>query len=154
MAENTGVRIGPIGEDDPLEIHRAKPEINGVALSAPPADEQIGDPIEYMITDEKMPAAMRVLAGRLRQAEQNMPAVIEATQRLIQIGANVDYLGKVVQSLSQQRALGELQMERQTRSAALDLAIKAAQRQGEPGDAVVITALAEAFLGWMKAGDA
>lgn len=152
--DGRSAHVGPLGEDDPLEIRRPA-TVNGEAVAAaPPVAE--GDPLDIMVADERMPSAMRVLAGRLRQAEQNMPAVLEATQRLIQLGANVDWLGKAVTQLSQQRALGELQMERQTRSAALDLAIKAARPEGTTAalDGGMITTLADAFLAWMKAGDA
>jgi hypothetical protein len=83
---------------------------------------------------------------RLDAIEPQLPQI---AQVLSQHGATLDQVAQQVMWLSQQRAMAELQMERNTRATALDLAIKAS---GEKPDVGVIVEFAEAFLGWMKAG--
>ena len=70
-------------------------------------------------------------------------------QAVIEINSRLQTVEVVVRQMGQQRALGEWQLERNTRAAALDLAIKA-RGPGASGDETVDTA--EAFLAWLKAG--
>lgn len=83
---------------------------------------------------------------RLDAIEPQLPQIAEA---LSQQRAAIEQVSQQVMWLAQQRAMAELQMERNTRATALDLAIKASGEKPEVG---AIVEFAEAFLGWMKAG--
>lgn len=93
--------------------------------------------------------------ARLAALEERLPDATAIATSLTQIGQAVATLQQAVVQLqqqvawlAQQRGVAEQQLERHTRATALDLAIKAA-----PGaDAAGMTALADAFVAWLKAG--
>lgn len=95
-----------------------------------------------------------ILAARLRQVEQHVPDAIKVGQAMGNLAGRLAETEKMVTHLSQQRAVAEVQMERQVRAVALDMAIKAlpdsVKASAEAPD--VMTTTAEAFLAWLKAG--
>lgn len=94
---------------------------------------------------------LSVVAERLRQIEQHVPDAIKMAQGVTNIAGRLGELEKAVGYLSQQRAIAEVQMERQVRAVALDMAIKALP-DAVRSDPEAITRFADAFLGWLKAG--
>jgi hypothetical protein len=92
---------------------------------------------------------------RLTQIENQIPEVTKIIGSVVQLGANLQQLQQIVHQMSQQRAVAELQMERNIRASALDLAIKALQgpTKESPADLDKLTTFAGAFLAYMKAGD-
>lgn len=105
-----------------------------------------------MATDDPLdiPMAPRdagSILARLTALEDQMPDASGIGVRLAQLGQSITEMQGQIQWLAQQRTAGEKQLERHTRATALDLAIKAA-----PGvDAETLTALAAAFVAWLKA---
>jgi hypothetical protein len=156
---------GDVGfEDEPItapaELHAAVANGHDHAAAAPAASTVL-DPLQVIATTEAFPEALRVTADRLLKAEhafnqmaRQRPDEFAVGEALTQFRSELQSLGQIVTQLSQQRATQEFFAERNVRSAALDLAIKAlpeAERMGDNGS-VTIVAYAEAFLGWLKSG--
>src|SRR5579864_1043424 len=93
--------------------------------------------------------AVMVVAQRLLQVEDylrrlNSDVIMPFQQAATNFDARVKRVEDIVQHMSQQRALAEIQMERQTRSMAIDLAIKSIAEDKRTPDA--ITTYADAYL--------
>jgi len=120
----------------------------------PPGQTQLDD-LQSIVHNTQYPLVLRILAQRLAAAEQHLPDTMRVGQSLIQLDTRMRQIEPQVQHLSTQRAVAEMSLERQTRSMALDLAIKTVpedQRAG-PDAADTIVILADAFLAWMKTGE-
>jgi hypothetical protein len=148
------------------EPGETRPAANGHAAAPAPA-ETPRDPLHVILTTEVFPEALRVIADRLLKAEHafnqlqhqihDRPDEFLVAEALAQFRGEIQAQTEVVQNsakavvhLGQQRSMAELQMERQTRGAALDLAIKALPEKDREADTIVT--YAEAFLAWLKGG--
>ena len=106
------------------------------------------------MSEERMDAAplSPPASDWLDALEARLAELPQYAQALTQHAGALNQLGQQVTHLSQQRAMAELQMERNTRATALDLAIKAVGEKaaGAAPDMDQITLLAGVFLGWLK----
>lgn len=164
--------IEPVREGEEAEAEPASPvSMNGHASQGPEATSvdprvamsetpQAGtaatprDDLQWIATNEEMPAALRIIAHRLLMAERGPVDVVHLGQAHLQMQHAFEEMRQQVIALSQQRSFGEMQMERSARGAALDLAIKAlpdALKSSERATETIIT-FAGAFLDWIKAG--
>lgn len=83
---------------------------------------------------------------RIGAIEDKLPQVTQLVGSVSQLGMAMQEMQQHMHVLSQQRDFTWLQIERNTRATALDLAIKAAPG----GSAENLTALATAFVAWLK----
>lgn len=87
----------------------------------------------------------------LAEHETRLNELTAIQAQLIQMSQNIDACWRAVNTMQQQRGIAEVQMDRSTRSAALDLAIKTVKKEGEAVDPAQVTVLADAFLQWLRA---
>lgn len=113
---------------------------------APPMDD-----LDKLLLREDTHPVTRLIAERLREVEKHFPDAFQIGQSIVSVVGRVQEMERVVTHLSQQRAVAEMGLERHTRATALDMAIKAVP-EANKGDASLISALADGFLTWLKAG--
>src|SRR5512146_1733587 len=95
------------------------PAIAGFGDEAPaPQPEQPPvppDAMQAVAENTEMPDVLRLLAMHVGRLEHHQGDAAKLTQSVMALGANLDQVQKAVIHLSQQRAVAEVQIERQTR---------------------------------------
>jgi hypothetical protein len=145
----------PQPQPTPPQVASEVPETRrpGRRPAQPPAEpvpaEPMMDDLDMILTAPTAPLMLKMLAGRIKQLEALSPG-----NSILALDTRLRHLEPVVQQMAQQRAVAEVQMERQIRSAALDLAIKALTAMPEADRSPdTISAYADAFTQYMKVGD-
>jgi hypothetical protein len=133
----------------PPETRRPGRRAQAQQAEQPAPAEPMMDDLDMILTAPTAPLMLKMLAGRIKEIESTKTA-----HAILSLDTRIRHLEPVVQQMSQQRAVAEIQMERQVRSAALDLAVKALAALPEADKtAETISAYADAFTQYMKVGD-